>query len=220
MNMYVSERTEADLLRARKRGRPAHCPAGQRADRREDIVQAASKLFLHEGYAEATLRRVAADAQVNVALIHYYFTNKQGLYLDVLTGALDQTLSGLRHYQQQQPTIYHLIHILTEPLLASPALAHRLLSPTGPNDGVEMVAKVSRRIRMLLRSVLQTMQRTGRLRDDLDAELLTAMFLDLFWGPIRLQFDQSNDALASQGPTMQRQIEQNTKVLEAAILRH
>jgi len=217
MNIYVNERTDVDLQRSRKRGRPAHGAAEERVDRREDILKASSELFFHVGYAETTLRRVAADAQVNVALIHYYFTNKQGLYLEVLTGALTETLSSLKQYQTSLPTLHHLIHVLTDPLLTDRALARTLLLPQGPADALDMISKIRRRIRQLLLTTLQTMHRMDRLPRELDTDLLTSTFLDLCWGPIRGHLEQSGGEAIQPVPTVECQIEQNTKVLQAAI---
>lgn len=57
------------------RGRRAGTP-----DTREVIRDAARARFLAEGYQSVTLREVAADAGVDVALISYYFGSKQGLF--------------------------------------------------------------------------------------------------------------------------------------------
>lgn len=56
---------------------------GRRAggqDTREAIRQAARARFLADGYQAVTMRAVAADAGVDVALISYYFGSKQGLF--------------------------------------------------------------------------------------------------------------------------------------------
>jgi AcrR family transcriptional regulator len=47
---------------------------------REDILEAARRLFGEQGYAATTVRRVADDAGVDPALIHYFFGSKDGLY--------------------------------------------------------------------------------------------------------------------------------------------
>jgi AcrR family transcriptional regulator len=57
--------------RGRKPGNPAT---------RSRIEDAARARFLAEGYRDVTLRAVAADAAVDVALISYYFGSKQGLF--------------------------------------------------------------------------------------------------------------------------------------------
>ncbi|HET6151599.1 MAG TPA: TetR family transcriptional regulator [Marmoricola sp.] len=58
-----------------RRGRRAGAP-----DTRELIRDAARARFLAEGYQAVTLRDVAGDAGVDVALISYYFGSKQGLF--------------------------------------------------------------------------------------------------------------------------------------------
>lgn len=58
-------------------------PRGRRSgtpDTREAIRQAAHARFLADGYRDVTLRAIAADAGVDVALVSYYFGSKQGLF--------------------------------------------------------------------------------------------------------------------------------------------
>jgi AcrR family transcriptional regulator len=60
---------------SRGRGRrPGH------ADTKAAILEAARRRFLAEGYQAVTLRAIAADAGVDVALISYFFGSKQGLF--------------------------------------------------------------------------------------------------------------------------------------------
>jgi AcrR family transcriptional regulator len=63
-------------------------PRGRRpgqADTRERIRVAARSCFLATGYPGTTLRAVAAAADVDVALISYYFGSKQGLFAAAMT---------------------------------------------------------------------------------------------------------------------------------------
>ncbi|GAB7388923.1 transcriptional regulator RefZ [Bacillaceae bacterium] len=46
---------------------------------KEKIVAAAMKLFDSQGFDGTTVRQIAKEAQVNLALISYYFKNKKGL---------------------------------------------------------------------------------------------------------------------------------------------
>jgi AcrR family transcriptional regulator len=50
------------------------------SDAREQIRVAARARFLAEGYQGVTMRSVASDAGVDVALVSYYFGSKQGLF--------------------------------------------------------------------------------------------------------------------------------------------
>lgn len=61
--------------RPRGRGRPRDATHA-----REQILQAARKLFLASGYTRVTMRAIAAEAGVDAALISYYFGSKRGLF--------------------------------------------------------------------------------------------------------------------------------------------
>jgi AcrR family transcriptional regulator len=43
------------------------------------IIEAARDSFMRDGYDRATVRRIAADAGVDVAMVYYFFGNKEGL---------------------------------------------------------------------------------------------------------------------------------------------
>ena len=60
-----------NLGRGRRRGSP---------DTQEAIRQAARERFLRDGYQGVTMRSIASDAGVDVALVSYYFGSKQGLF--------------------------------------------------------------------------------------------------------------------------------------------
>jgi TetR/AcrR family transcriptional repressor of mexJK operon len=58
------------------------------AERRKQIVQAASAVFAREGYGKASLRKIAAEAALSSpALIHRHFENKAALFQAVLSDA-------------------------------------------------------------------------------------------------------------------------------------
>ncbi|MFF3615067.1 TetR family transcriptional regulator [Streptomyces sp. NPDC002580] len=58
-------------LRGRRPGSP---------DTRAAILDVARRRFLEDGYHAVTLRSVAAEAEVDIALISYYFGSKKGLF--------------------------------------------------------------------------------------------------------------------------------------------
>ena len=71
--------------------KPQHRRRGRRPgnpDTRERVLAAARDRLLAHGYAATTLRAVAADAGVDVALIGYYFGSKQGLFSAVMVLAV------------------------------------------------------------------------------------------------------------------------------------
>lgn len=54
---------------------------------RAKIAAAAEELFAERGFDGAAIRDITKKAGVNSAMIHYYFGNKEGLYLAILEGA-------------------------------------------------------------------------------------------------------------------------------------
>jgi AcrR family transcriptional regulator len=58
-------------------------PKGQGPDLREAILDVAEALFSRDGKHGVTVRAVAERAKVDTALIHYYFTSKEGLFTEV-----------------------------------------------------------------------------------------------------------------------------------------
>ena len=60
------------------------------AGTRQLLLDAARRRFAVDGYAAVTVREIADDAGVNVALINRYFTSKEGLFEACLVGAVDE----------------------------------------------------------------------------------------------------------------------------------
>ena len=54
--------------------------ADGRPDRRQNILDASQRLFANFGYHAVTIRQIAEAAQVPLALVGYYFGQKQELY--------------------------------------------------------------------------------------------------------------------------------------------
>lgn len=62
----------------RRRGRPSSAAARQVYGA---LVTAAEQCLEHKHYSEITVREIAAEAQVNPAMVNYYFDGKEGLFI-------------------------------------------------------------------------------------------------------------------------------------------
>ena len=60
------------------------------AGTRQLLLDAARRRFASDGYAATTVREIADEAGVNVALINRYFESKEGLFRACLTGAVHE----------------------------------------------------------------------------------------------------------------------------------
>ncbi|MBC2905236.1 TetR/AcrR family transcriptional regulator [Streptomyces cupreus] len=68
---------------AAHRSRPKRARSGRRpgdSGTREQILDAALHLFAERGYARTTIRSIAENAQVDPALVHHFFNNKEGVF--------------------------------------------------------------------------------------------------------------------------------------------
>lgn len=62
----------------------------------EKILSSATDEFAQYGYAGARVDRIAANADINKAMIYYYFSNKEVLYERVLKDTMSGIFSGLK----------------------------------------------------------------------------------------------------------------------------
>jgi AcrR family transcriptional regulator len=69
---------KAKIPSKRGRGRPAKQSGAE--ETRERILDAAEELFAEHGFDGVTVRQVTRKAAVDVALAHYYFGTKRGLF--------------------------------------------------------------------------------------------------------------------------------------------
>ena len=53
----------------------------------EKIINAAREIFFEKGYSGATMRDIASKAEVNLALLHYYYRTKEKIFEIVLNQA-------------------------------------------------------------------------------------------------------------------------------------
>ena len=58
----------------------------------QKIIKAASKLFTQKGYAATKTREIAEEADINLALLNYYFGSKERLYKEVVKNNLGMLL--------------------------------------------------------------------------------------------------------------------------------
>ncbi|MFD7815691.1 TetR family transcriptional regulator [Streptomyces sp. NPDC059785] len=78
--------------KARSGGRTPSRHGGRRpgqSSTKEQILDAALELFAAKGYSGTTMRGIAQRAQVDPALIHHFFSNKEGVFQDAVSARLD-----------------------------------------------------------------------------------------------------------------------------------
>jgi TetR/AcrR family transcriptional regulator len=75
---------------------------------RAQLVDAAERLMLEEGYAAVTSRKVAAAAGLKPQLVHYYFRAMDDLYLEVFRRQAEANISGFEQAVAEGVTLQQL----------------------------------------------------------------------------------------------------------------
>lgn len=100
-----------------------------RPDRRAAILLAAEKLFAEHGYHAVSIRQIALEAQVPLALVAYYYGQKHELFHAIFAhwrGTIDARMEQLRQAQASPPDSGHLRRIVEA--FVNPVLAMRASS--------------------------------------------------------------------------------------------
>lgn len=147
-------------------------------DRREQIIDAAMRVFAQKGFARASNRDVAREAGITTGLIYYYFENKE----DLLKAALEerspvQIMTQISPEMLEQPpdVLLPLLIIRLLDLVESEQFVNviRVLLPEMLHGSTEMapiVLSFFQRVISFLSGYLKTQVTRGKIRADLDVD--------------------------------------------------
>lgn len=160
-------------------GRPSE---QSRREVRGCLGTAARELFARHGFEAVSLKQVAEAAGVTPAMVHYYFGDKQGLWLAVLEDYLEEALGGMlaARAQIEGPgglDVYLARHseLLSRQPWVAPLLFRELILGGGPS--ADFVRRFPAQLRDLLRSAVQHAKRRGEIARELDSDLLVLSLL-------------------------------------------
>lgn len=99
-----------------------------RPDRRQAILLAAEKLFAQHGYHAVTIRQIAIEAEVPLALVGYYYGQKHELFEAIFehwSPTIAERLSGLRAAVDAggPDLLRHIVEAFVQPVLRMRASA-------------------------------------------------------------------------------------------------
>src|SRR5262245_22878075 len=151
---------------------------------RARILTSAERLFAARGYAGTAVRDIARDADVNGAMIHYYFGNKESLYHSIIENAA-VTVRGLiaetaGSEGSTEERLSRFVDAYASYIFSHPNLARVLMREmmSGGQHFVKVAGPhVSSNYRML-RELLEEGARNGDLRD-IDLELAPVSLLGM-----------------------------------------
>lgn len=78
------------------------------------ILRIAKKHFLAYGYAGARMQAIADETEVNKALLHYYYKNKEGLFKKVFDEEAEKMIASAEQIAEQKIPIVDKIRLLIQ----------------------------------------------------------------------------------------------------------
>lgn len=121
---------------------------------RQRILEAARRVFAAEGYERATVRTIAAEAQINPAMVIRYYGSKEGLFaavahLDFKTAPL----ASVAPSKLGQALVRHVLSLWDDPTEGAALAAMMRASITNEDARERIVAQFSTQIGSLFAAV-------------------------------------------------------------------
>jgi AcrR family transcriptional regulator len=157
-------------------------------DTREQLLKTASKLFAEKGFEAVTTRELAREADVNIAMIAYYFGSKDGLFKAMIEERFPKTVSKLRAIQKIEGTAWDkisaVIDLYVERIVGEGSfhkIIMRELSLEQRPEHREMILSGIEQNWKVIKTYIEEGQESGLFKTDIDAELtLASVFGTIF----------------------------------------
>jgi AcrR family transcriptional regulator len=164
---------------------------GTKPDKKDHIIAAAEKLFALRGYDSTSVRDICQEADVNVAMVNYYFGSKEGLFRDMVEQkasfmrgklevlAADKTISSIK---KMQIAIEHLVSRMFRHKPFTMVVI-REMSKDSVNSLRNSLQELFLPNMKMLRNIIKQGIRSGEFRK-VDVELTIATLIGAIWNII------------------------------------
>ncbi|WP_280447471.1 TetR/AcrR family transcriptional regulator [Nocardia cyriacigeorgica] len=154
---------------------PRGRPAGDHAAKRTELLEAAASVIATEGYAKATMRRVAERAGYTTGAVTYYFANKEEMVLALVVSRFDrydamiESIRGTTDVRELMEQWFQ----LGQDMKFWPLMPELLTSARSEPRIAELIAQRYAKFRAEYAAVLAAAQERGTVRDDIPALVLS-----------------------------------------------
>ncbi len=154
----------------------------EKSDKRQHLIQVAELLFAQHGYEAVSIRQLAKEAGVNLAMISYYFGSKEGLFAAILENKIPRTREKLEEIMAQTTDpwerIARTVDIYVDSMFSNHSFSRvitREMSTRQRPDNVKLIVEhISKNMR-IIRGFMEEGQASGQFRD-VDNNLTLASF--------------------------------------------
>ncbi|MGF1911500.1 TetR family transcriptional regulator [Vibrio kasasachensis] len=171
-------------MEKRKAGRPS-----SKTNAREGLIQCARALFTVMAYDKVSIRLIASKAEVDSALIRYYFGSKEGLFETMLRETLAPLNRRMEKLQQEisQHNLLDIMRTYYQEMIKTPEFPRLILQVMNmPESQVQrrLLGKVIDDISKPMQSVMfDKLLENGVIRADLDPSLCRISYISLMVFP-------------------------------------
>jgi len=180
-------------LQTGSKGRPVDTE--KQALQKQKLLDAALALLSEKNFSEITIRELGKRAGVNSAMVSYYFTNKEGLFIALLDMLSAQKFSQLGDLHQHEDPIKAVITFMLDMMNQHPGLMKLVHSEAMTADsklGAAIIERFPKRMAAMLPGVIAAQQAQGKLRQDLNPKyaafsLISLIIMPFVTTPVREQ---------------------------------
>ncbi|MEC0227769.1 TetR/AcrR family transcriptional regulator [Paenibacillus alba] len=195
-----------------------------RKQRKQEILQAAIRVYVDKGYLASEMGDVADQAGLAHGLVYYYFKNKKALFRELYEYMMEESKGFTKTYFEQEGSVFELFkryaQIVCERILADPVTqrfyirisldVHHLYTPEEFSP-FEWIKNFMYQMTLAIEKGIQQ----GTIQQG-DASLMAVQF----WGSVSQgmnYLDQVQQELTAQGISAANQAEQLKKVLDQVV---
>lgn len=162
----------------------------QQALGRDAILNAASALFIEQGYRKTTMQAIADRAGVGVATVFRHFKNKAGILAAISQRDMERVLASCQKILKSQPAdpvqgTLEILHAFLQ-ILDMPDSGFRWQSDlwvpvqTGHPEADAVVSWADREVQVMLKKLLQPFKRRGVFDKTVDLDDMVAIIFSVF----------------------------------------
>jgi len=175
-----------------EQGRRPGRPTGRDCSKYDALLTSARKLFLSQSYQQVTTRELAAEAGVDMALIGYYFSSKEGLYQAMFREIYERALTQLRRRRKAPlpDSVSELFDMVYDVYGTHPELAlllfRTLVLKEGPSREF-LLRDIVQQLRSYAVKVLESLKASGEIDSGYDLPMLEDAFAGLCFRPFQMR---------------------------------
>ena len=188
------------MVDSQGRGRPID--QEKQEEQKTRLLDAARDLLVEKSYRSVTIRELGEKAGVNSAMIRYYFSNKEGLFIALLDRMSEQHFSRMQEFNQSSNPLKAIIQGMLQMLAENSGFARMIHDEVMVTDSPFRDAFIERFPKKMANFLPRLVQQSCQIDDPKRAKylafnLITLIIMPYIGEPVRkLAWEISDQEIA------------------------